>query len=347
MNKVSFKSWVAALLAALILTAGTALAQSDLGSIQGFVKDQTGAVVANAKILVKNQAGLERSATTSDAGYFNVTNIPPGSYSVSAEAPGFKKYESISNNLGASASLSMDMQLTIGATTETVEVSATASVLQTESASVQREVTREQIDALELNGRNPVLMANLVPGTRGGNLSSLSFGMSQGPSNINGARTGETLITFDGAPAVRTRANGSSIGAADVDSTQQMQILTSSYAPEYGRSSGGQIRILTKTGTSDFHGAAYEYVRNTVFNANTWGRNTNTATAFVAPVLGGTSLSGGSISIFGTLLGALLVAILASGLRLVQVGDFWIELFLGVILLLAVLADRLRLLWRK
>ena len=284
MNKVSFKSWVAALLAALILTAGTALAQSDLGSIQGFVKDQTGAVVANAKILVKNQAGLERSATTSDAGYFNVTNIPPGSYSVSAEAPGFKKYESISNNLGASASLSMDMQLTIGATTETVEVSATASVLQTESASVQREVTREQIDALELNGRNPVLMANLVPGTRGGNLSSLSFGMSQGPSNINGARTGETLITFDGAPAVRTRANGSSIGAADVDSTQQMQILTSSYAPEYGRSSGGQIRILTKTGTSDFHGAAYEYVRNTVFNANTWGRNTNTATAFVAPV---------------------------------------------------------------
>ena len=73
MNKVSFKSWVAALLAALILTAGTALAQSDLGSIQGFVKDQTGAVVANAKILVKNEAGLERSATTSDAGYFNVT----------------------------------------------------------------------------------------------------------------------------------------------------------------------------------------------------------------------------------------------------------------------------------
>jgi hypothetical protein len=284
MNNVCSKWLAPVLAAALALTGSLSFAQSDLGSIQGFIKDPSGAMVSGAKILVKNQAGLERPVTTNDAGYFIVTNIPPGSYSVSAEARGFKKYESVSNNLAASAALSIDIQLTLGATTETVEVSATASALQTESASVQKDVTREQIDALELNGRNPVLMANLVPGTRGGNLSGLSFGMSQGPSNINGARTGETLITYDGAPAVRTRANGSSIGAADVDSTQEVQIMTSSYGAEYGRSSGGQIRILTKTGTSDFHGAAYEYVRNTDFNANTWGRNTNQATAFVAPI---------------------------------------------------------------
>jgi hypothetical protein len=267
----------------LILTASLCFGQSDLGSIQGFVKDQSGATVPSAKITLTNQSGLERQATTNDAGYFNVTNIPPGSYSIAAEAPGFKRYESVDNKLSASAALSIDVNLTVGATSETVEVTATASALQTESATVQRDVTREQIDALELNGRNPVLMANLVPGTRGGNLSSLSFGMNQGPSNINGARTGESLITYDGAPAVRTRANGSSIGAADVDSTQEVQILASSYAPEYGRSSGGQIRILTKTGTREFHGAAYEYVRNTEFNANTWSRNTNASTAFTAP----------------------------------------------------------------
>src|SRR5947208_11453009 len=110
-------------------------------------------------------------------------------------------------------------------------------------------------------------MANLVPGTRGGNLANLSFSFSQGPSNINGARTPESLITYDGAPAVRTRSNGTSLGAADVDSTQEIQILTANYSPEYGRSSGGQIRIVTKTGTQQFHGAAYDYVRNTVFNA--------------------------------------------------------------------------------
>ena len=143
----------------------------------------------------------------------------------------------------------------MGAATETVEVSATAPVLQTESAAVQKNVTRQQIDGLELNGRNPIFMANLVPGTRGGNLSGLSFSFSQGPSNINGARTQESLITFDGAPAVRTRSNGTSLGSADVDSTQEIQILTANYAPEYGRSSGGQIRVITRSGGQQFHGS--------------------------------------------------------------------------------------------
>ena len=138
---------------------------------------------------------------------------------------------------------------------------------------MQRNVTRQQIDSLELNGRNPIFMANLVPGTRGGNLAGLSFSFSQGPSNINGARTQESLITYDGAPAVRTRSNGTSLGSADVDSTSEIQILTANYNPEYGRSSGGQIRIISKTGTQQFHGAAYDYVRNTIFNANTWTRN--------------------------------------------------------------------------
>ena len=150
---------------------------------------------------------------------------------------------------------------------------------------MQQLVTREQIDSQELNGRNPILMANLVPGTHGGTLANLSFNFSQGPSNINGARTPESLITFDGAPAVRTRSNGTSIGAADTDSTQEIQILTADYAPEYGRSSGGQIRITSKTGGQQFHGAAYEYVRNTVFDANPWQRNAVPATTKItAPI---------------------------------------------------------------
>ncbi|MGH7839388.1 MAG: TonB-dependent receptor, partial [Candidatus Binataceae bacterium] len=164
-------------------------------------------------------------------------------------------------------------------------VTSSAVTLQTESATVEKLVTRQQLDALELNGRNPIFMANLVPGTRGGSLASLSFTFSQGPSNINGARTPESLITYDGAPAVRTRSNGTSIGAADVDSTQEIQILTANYAPEFGRSSGGQIRITSKTGSQEFHGAAYEYVRNTVFNANPWQRNAVPATSHItAPI---------------------------------------------------------------
>ncbi len=264
---------------------GILFAQSDLGKISGFIKDPSGASIANAKVAVRNNAGVERQTTTNESGYYVITNVPPGVYTMTAEASGFQKFETTSNKLDSSGDLVIDATLPVGASTQTVEVSASALTLQTESATVQKLVTREQIDALEINGRNPIFMANLVPGTRGGTLANLSFNFSQGPSNINGARTPESLITYDGAPAVRTRSNGTSLGAADVDSTQEMQILTANYSPEYGRSSGGQIRIISKTGTRDFHGAAYEYVRNTVFNANPWQRNANPATTGItAPI---------------------------------------------------------------
>ena len=260
-------------------------AQSDLGKISGFIIDQSGAPVPNAKITVRNQSGIERQATTNDTGYYVISNVPPGFYVMTAEAPGFRKFESTNNKLDSASDLVVNATMTLGSITETVEVTASTAQLQTESAAVQKLVTREQIDSLELNGRNPVLMANLVPGTRGGTLASLSFNFSQGPSNINGARTPESLITYDGAPAVRTRSNGTSLGAADVDSTQEIQILTTNYAPEFGRSSGGQIRIVSKAGSQKFHGALYEYARNTIFNANPWLRNANPATSRItAPI---------------------------------------------------------------
>jgi len=164
----------------------------------------------------------------------------------------------------------------VGSTTQTIEVSGSTVQLQTESASVQKLITREQINSLELNGRNPIWLAALVPGARGATLASLNFGFTQGPSNFNGSRNPENLITFDGAPATRTRSNGTSLGAADVDSTQEVQILHFELRSGIGRTSGAQIRFTTKTGTNVFHGAAYEYIRNNVLNANTWARNANT-----------------------------------------------------------------------
>ncbi len=273
MNKVCSLRTVLLILAALVSFTVASYAQSDLGTISGFVKDPTGAVVPNAKVMVRNQTGLDRQANSNESGFYTITNIPPSLYTITIEAPGFKRFESTNNKLDASSTLAIDANLTVGAANETVEVTATAAQLQTESASVQRNVTQQQIQALELSGRNPVFMANLVPGTRGGNLGNTGFGMSQGPSNINGARTQDSLITYDGAPAVRTRSNGSAIGAADVDSTSEIQIMTADYGAEYGRTSGGQIRILTRSGSRDFHGSMYEYFRNSAMNANTWTRN--------------------------------------------------------------------------
>src|SRR5438309_4289782 len=263
---------------------GILFAQSDLGKISGFIKDPSGATIANAKVTVRNNTGVERQTTTNDSGYYVVTNVPPGLYTMTVEATGFQKYETTNNKLDPSADLVIDATLTVGTASQTVEVSASAVQLQTESAAVQKLVTREQIDSLELNGRNPIGLAALMPGARSGTLANLTFAFSQGPANFNGSRNPENLITYDGAPATRTRSNGTSLGAADVDSTQEVEILGTNYPAEYGRTSGAQIRIVTKTGTQDFHGAAYEYLKNDAFNANTWARNANALTGHVAPL---------------------------------------------------------------
>src|SRR5206468_4600547 len=280
----AFSKFVLAVCFALLVSPGL-FAQSDLGKISGFIKDPSGATIANAKVTIRNNTGVERQTTTNDSGYYVVTNVPPGLYLMIAEATGFQRYESSNNKLDPSGDLVIDATLTVGAASQIVQVSASTVQLQTESASVQKLVTREQIDSLELNGRNPIWLAALVPGARGTTLANLNFGFTQGPANFNGSRHPENLITFDGAPATRTRSNGTSLGAADVDSTQEVQILTTDYAPEYGRTSGAQIRFTTKTGTNQFHGAAYEYLRNTALNANTWTRNANPLTTHItAPV---------------------------------------------------------------
>ena len=268
------------------LAAGMMLAQSDYGSISGFVKDPSGAVVPKAKVTVTNEGTQEaRSAATNDAGYYIFTNLPPSLYTVAVEAQGFKQTAIEHNKLEANSTLSVDAGLTVGSTTESVDVTAAAATLQTESAAVQNEVAGKQVLDQELNGRNPIYMVQMLPGVRGGStLGDFNFATRGGQSwQINGARTWDTLVTFDGAPATRTRANGAIVGTADVDSTQEIQVLTADYAAEYGRAAGGQIRIITKTGTRDFHGSLYEYFRNSDLNANTWSRNLSATTNFASP----------------------------------------------------------------
>ena len=133
---------------------------------------------------------------------------------------------------------------------------------------------------MQLNGRNPIFLALLKPGVRGGSLAGFSFDLTTGGLNINGSRTQDNLITYDGAVAVRTRSNGTSIGTADLDQTSEVQVLTASYGAEFGRSSGGQIRVVTKSGTRQFHGSAYEYFRNGAMDANSWSRNRSPAIEF-------------------------------------------------------------------
>lgn len=272
--------------AVLLGLATFCFAQLDFGSITGFVKDPSGGVVPKAKVTITNEAtSVKQTTQTNESGYYVMTNLAPGSYTVTAENPGFKKFSSGQNQLQPNSTLSVDIALAVGSVNESVEVTAEAAALQTESATVQQEVTGTQVLDQELNGRNPIYMVQLLPGVRGNsNLGDLNFTSTGGQGwQINGARTWDTLITFDGAPAVRTRANGAVIGSADVDSTAEIQVLTADYAAEYGRAAGGQIRIVTKSGTRDFHGSLYEYFRNSDLNANTWQRNLSSTTNFTTP----------------------------------------------------------------
>ena len=283
------RQWMSILLCAvciMVLFSAGAFAQSDKGTIGGFIKDASGAVVPGARVVLTNEATGEAYQATADTqGHYTVTNLTAGDYSLTAEVKGFKKYVSSHNTLGANTTLDLDAPMTIGAMTEEVTVSATAEVLQTESAAVQAEITGKQVSDQELNGRNPLYMGSLVPGLRSGStLGDFNFAVGGGnPFQINGSRVQDTMVTFDGAPAVRTRGNGAIIGVASVDATQEMQVITTDYQAEYGDAAGGQLRMVTKSGTRDFHGSAYEYLRNSAMNANTWVRNQSASTKFASP----------------------------------------------------------------
>jgi hypothetical protein len=258
----------------LLVTATSILAQSDTSSMSGTVTDVSGALVPNAQVTIHNNATLaDRTITSNENGAFTLTNLAPGDYSVRATKPGFQTTTLNDVHLDPSIGRRIDIAMKVGDTSVTITVEAGANTVQTESGAVGQLITQEQVKSIQLNGRNPLYLSQMEPGVvRTNPMASFSFGLDNG-INVNGARSQESVITYDGAPMVRTRSNGTSVGVADVDSTSQVQVLTTSYPAEFGRTSGGQIRMIPKSGTSDFHGSVFEYFRNTALNANTWARN--------------------------------------------------------------------------
>ncbi len=274
------------LLAIICLVVSPAFSQSDSTSISGLVRDPSGAVVAGAEVSVVNEGtGFERRTTTNSSGLYTVPNVPPGFYRITVEAAGFKKFEGTRNRVEAAIPAQVNVDMSVGQVSESVTVEASAAQLNTESAAVGKTVEETQIQNIALNGRNPLFLAILKPGVRRGSpMNGFSYGLDSGGLTINGGRSQDSLITFDGAVGIRTRANGTSIGTADADTVQEIQVLTANYSAEYGRSAAGQIRMVTKSGGKDFHGSAYEYFRNNNLDANSWNRNRRAATNFVAPM---------------------------------------------------------------
>ena len=153
-------------------------AQNDVGSIVGFVSDSSGAAVPNTKVIIKNEGtGESRTVDTDGSGHYAVPNLPPTVYTMSAEATGFQRFESTHNVQASNSTISINAVLTPGAASQTVEVTATAALLQTQSAAVQSEITGQQIQKQELNGRNPIYMTQFLPGvaSAGGTIADFNF----------------------------------------------------------------------------------------------------------------------------------------------------------------------------
>src|SRR6516225_9040955 len=267
------------ILSAIVLTCllvAPVFAQFDSGQISGFVRDESGAVVPGAVVVARNEGtGEERRTTTNADGYYVFPQLFVGRYSIAADAAGFKKFLNTGIVLNAEAKVSVNIGLTIGAVTDQVEVQASAVQVKTDSADVGTSIETKQIQNLTLNGRNPVYLAALTPGVVGGQgIGTFDpDSVSNGSFNINGGRPDEYVVMIDGAVATRTRSSGSMLGAMDVDAVQEVQVLTADYSAEYGRSSSGQIRFVTKSGSRSFHGDLVENFRNSALDANTWTRN--------------------------------------------------------------------------
>ncbi|HTF62826.1 MAG TPA: carboxypeptidase-like regulatory domain-containing protein, partial [Edaphobacter sp.] len=197
----------------LLVTATSILAQSDTSSISGTVTDTSGALVPSAQITIHNNATLsDRTIESNENGVFTLTNLPAGDYSVRVTKTGFQTSTLNEVHLDPSIGRRIDIAMKVGDTAVTITVEAGANVVQTESGAVGQLITQEQVKNIQLNGRNPLYLSQLEPGVvRSNSMAAFAFGLDNG-INVNGARSQESVITYDGAPMVRTRSNGTSVG---------------------------------------------------------------------------------------------------------------------------------------
>ncbi|HTV00025.1 MAG TPA: carboxypeptidase regulatory-like domain-containing protein [Luteitalea sp.] len=262
----------------MLLLAGTpAFAQFERSRVAGTIRDQQGGVMPGVSVTATNQATNQaESSVTDESGFYSFGTLLPGQYTISAELQGFKKATRASVQLDAAGAITVDFTLETGNLSEEVTVTAEAAQLQTDVA-LRKTVEAKDIEQLSFNGRNPIGVAGLKAGVSGGSFNNYGFSsLSNGGWNINGSRSDENNITVDGATAVRTRSTGAIVGVQNVDTVQEVQVLTGNYLPEYGRASGGQVRIITKSGSNRFSGTAGYYYRDDKLQANTWARNRST-----------------------------------------------------------------------
>jgi hypothetical protein len=270
---------------AIVLCSPILRSQSTNASITGRVTDPSKALIVGANVAaVSSGTSFRYEAVTNASGEYYLTNLPPGSYRLEIEKTGFKKLIKPDVTLHVQDALEINFEMTLGPASQSVTVEAGAPLVNTESGTVSTVIDRTFVDNLPLNGRSFQTLIMLTPGVV---VTATAFD-DQGQFSVNGQRADGNYFTVDGVsanfgvtgytPLVQAAGgalpalsvNGGTNSLVSVDAMQEFRIQTSSFAPEFGRTPGGQISIATRAGTNDFHGTLFEYFRNDVLDANDW-----------------------------------------------------------------------------
>jgi hypothetical protein len=268
-----------------LLLISSCRAQSPTGTISGIVTDPTGATIAGAEVVAVNDATRAQfPGNTNDEGIYVISNLPPGSYRIQVAKVGFKTIIKPDILLNVQDALAINFALPLGAVSEIVTIQGGAPLVNTESAAVSTVVQRQFAENMPLNGRS---FQNLIQLTPGVVLTPATYS-SQGQFSVNGQRADANYFTVDGTSAnagsvagigLNSAAGGSlpafsALGGTNslvsVDAMQEFRIQTSSFAPEFGRTPGAQVSIVTRSGTNNFHGTVFDYFRNDALDANDW-----------------------------------------------------------------------------
>src|SRR6266581_1881209 len=279
---------VPAVMFLVLLCAAVVRAQSTNATITGFVTDPQKALVAGARVsVISMDTNLRYTSTTNDEGSYTVANLPPGNYKIEVEKQGFKSIVKPDVVLHVQDAVALNFEMAIGSASESVTVTGGAPLMNTESAAVSTVVDRQFAENLPLNGRSFQTLIQLTPGV----VVVPSNNADSGQFSVSGQRASSNYWTVDGVSAnigISAFFNpGNGVGGAlgsfsilggtnslvSVDALQEFRIQTSTYAPEFGRTPGGQISILTRSGTNQFHGTLFDYLRNDILDANDWFTN--------------------------------------------------------------------------
>src|SRR5258706_13012980 len=269
---------VAVILAIAILAAIPAYAQVSGATLAGTVTDPSGAAIAGAKVAITNKAtGVARDVAADAAGFYSAPNLLPGPYEVTASASGFSTAKQSDLALTVGAQQVLNLSLKVGEVSQTVEVTGAASLVQLGSSTISAQIQSEEVRELPLNGRDWASLATLSPGvnaietqmpfTSGAVRGNRGFGAQL---TISGGRPTQNNYRVDGN-SINDYGNGgpgSVIGVSlGVDAIAEFSVLTGNYSAEYGRTSGGVVNAITKSGTNAFHGDIYEFLRNDKLDA--------------------------------------------------------------------------------